>query len=348
MKRIYSLDLMKLYLAYVVAMFHVGIDWMPGSTVAVQIFFVISGYFLGKKFYATRGKDYDQWKYTLDHVKSLYPHYLFSLAMIFLYLTARALVYLLREPSAAAVEEILLSVYDQIPDLLLLQSSYHYHNSMNYPLWQISALLISGYFVFGLLNHNEKVSRTLVFPAAILMIESLMRGQTDLWINYGPFFLPLLRAFGPMCLGVLVYWFSTTEHFGKLLRFRKTWNVASILALASIVAFGNHDQIFLITTSVVILACTQENSWINRLLNHAVFRWCGNFSYAVYLNHALIQRFSYARIFPKLDAFGIALTEGQQGMVYFVILSVYSVVTLQLVSWLRKYFHRKQTAVKAD
>ncbi len=347
MKRMYSLDLIKLALAYIVAFFHVGIDIQPGSTVAVQVFFIISGFFLGRKFYAVKDREYDQWNYTLDHVKSLYPHYLFSMVMIFLYLTTRALVYLLKEPSWAALEALILSVYDQIPDLLLLQSSFHYHNSMNYPLWQISALLISGYFVFGLLKWNEKACRTLIFPAAILMILSLLNTEIDLWANYGPFFLPLLRAFCPMCIGVLTWYFTTTEFFQKILHYRKTFNILSILALISLFSIAAHDNIFLITVPLVIWACTLSDSWINLLLNHKCFHWCGSFSYALYLNHALVQRFSYARVFPGLEARGVLLTNGQRGLVYFVLLTIYSAFTLWVVGKIKAYFFTRNNSKTA-
>ena len=49
------LDLLKLVLAYVIALFHCGLSVSPGPTVTVQVFFMISGFFLGKKYY-TRSK----------------------------------------------------------------------------------------------------------------------------------------------------------------------------------------------------------------------------------------------------------------------------------------------------
>ena len=87
MKRIYSLDVLKLYFAYVVAFFHFGADLSPGPEIAVQIFFIVSGFFLGRKYYTrSHGKvGYDNWNYTLDHVKSLYPHYVLSYLVFVLY-----------------------------------------------------------------------------------------------------------------------------------------------------------------------------------------------------------------------------------------------------------------------
>ena len=49
-KRIYSIDVLKLVFAYIIAFFHFGTTIAPGPTVAVQVFFIISGFFLGKKF----------------------------------------------------------------------------------------------------------------------------------------------------------------------------------------------------------------------------------------------------------------------------------------------------------
>ncbi len=50
MKRLYSIDFLKLIFAYVIAYFHFGHTIAPGPTVTVQIFFFISGFFLAKKF----------------------------------------------------------------------------------------------------------------------------------------------------------------------------------------------------------------------------------------------------------------------------------------------------------
>ena len=64
-KRIYSIDVLKLVFAYIIAFFHFGTTIAPGPTVAVQVFFIISGFFLGKKFYARSfadgGKSYSAW-----------------------------------------------------------------------------------------------------------------------------------------------------------------------------------------------------------------------------------------------------------------------------------------------
>ena len=347
-QRIYSIDVLKLVFAYIIAFFHFGTTIAPGPTVAVQVFFIISGFFLGKKFYARSfadgGKTYGPWDYTLDHVSSVYPHYLFSLGAFFLYTLARSLLHLAWAPSWEKLSAIALDFYNQIPDILLLQSAYRFHESLNYPLWQLSALVIAGFFVYGLLCHNERFSRTLLFPAAILMIQSLLYSGVDLWENYGFFYLPLLRAFSPLCIGVLTFYFTTTLWYERLKSRRVPFNLAVILSAVTLFVYADLANIFLITTPILILGCYDDTSWLNAALNRRLFRGFGKFSYAVYLNHALVARFVQARLIPGAQGRGIALTQWQQNGIFFALLTVYSVITLFLVeSW--KVRRQKKTAV---
>lgn len=345
MKRIYSIDLFKLVFAYIIAFFHYGTTISPGPTAAVQIFFLISGFFLARKYYArSHGREgYDQWDYTLDHIKSLYPHYLLSLVMLFGYNLARALVYLVKDPSWEALADIFLRLYELIPELTLLHTSHTWYDPLNYPLWQISALLIAGYFVYGLLCHNEKLSRKLLFPAAILMILSLLSTGVDIWGNYGLFFIPLLRAFGPMCIGVLAYYFTTLPYYKALVKHRLAFNLAVLYALVSIFVYAEYRNIFLVTTVILLWGFWEKSSWINRLFNHRIFRFSGELSLAVYMNHALVSRFLLARVYIPLENSGTPAPLWQKNTVYFLLLTACSVVTMTMVAKWKKW--RRQKAV---
>lgn len=345
MKRIYSLDFLKLVFAYIIAFFHFGTIIAPGPTVTVQIFFLFSGFFLAKKYYSRSHSDggaaYDQWDYTLDHVKAIYPHYLLALAVFFGYMLARDAVYLVLDPSWEALGDMALDLYNQIPDLLLLQSAYHVHDSLNYPMWQLSATLIAGYFVYGLLCRNEKLSRKLIFPAAILMIQSLLYTGVNIEGNYGFFYVPLLRAFSPMCIGALAYYFTTTPCYETLKRKKILFNLAVLYALATIFLYADHANIFLVTTPVVLWGCWDESSWLNALLNRKCFRRCGDLSLAIYLNHALLSRVLEARVFLPLESSGAPVPRWQQHVIYFAVITVYSLFTLWLVN---KWKARRQKA----
>lgn len=337
--RSHCLDILKLVLAYVIAYFHCGIELSPGPTVAVQVFFMISGFFLGKKYYSrSRENDpsYRAWDYTLDHLRSVYPHYFFSCAVFFLYLLARDVVSLALAPSWEMVRTILRSFYHQIPDLLLLQSSHFFHDSINYPLWQLSALLIAGYFIYGMLVHNERLSRELLFPAAILMIQSLLWSGVDLWENWGPLYVPLLRAFSPMCIGVLTYCFSQSKAYRSLRRRKTAFSLAGVLSLVTLFCYGSYRNIFLMTTPVLILSCMEPESWLNRLFDSSIFRFAGKLSYAVYLNHSFVIRILCALMIPRMEARGLTVSNSLKGLLLFLLLTVYSLLTLWLVEKLTR------------
>lgn len=344
-RRSYSLDCLKLVLAYVIAFFHCGLEVSPGPTVTVQVFFMISGFFLGKNFHAhsrNGDTDYRAWNYTLDHIRGIYPHYFFSGAVFFLYLLARDLVTLVFSPSWEMVRTILRSFYNQIPDILLLQSSHFFHDSINYPLWQLSALLIAGYFLYGMLLHNHRLSLELLFPAAILMIQSLLWSGVDLWENWGPLYIPLLRAFSPMCIGVLTYFFSQSDTYAALRRHRTALSLAGLGSLLTLFCYGSYRNIFLMTTPVLILSCMEPESLISRLIGRPVFRFAGKLSLAVYLNHSFVIRILCALLIPRMEVRGLQVSDPLKGLLLFVLLTVYSLFTLRLVDKLT----RKNAAIR--
>lgn len=341
MKRRYSLDLWKLVFAYVIACFHFGSTIAPGPTVTVQIFFFISGFFLARKYYARShgdgGASYTAWNYTLDHAKGIYPHYVFGYATYLLYNTARAAAQILSSPSAEQIREVLLSWYEQIPNLLFLQSAYHFHDNMNYPLWQLSALMIGGYFVYALLCHNERLSRQLIFPAGILMVLSLRFSGIGLDATYGFFYMPLLRAFCGLSFGALIYFFTTTPWYAQLKSRRVLWNLAVLLAPVCIFVYAEHANIHFVTGALLILGCYDGDSWLNKLLDHGIFRHCGKLSLSIYVNHALICRFTQGFLFSRLENYGILTGKGSQTAFYLVFLTVYSIATMILVeAWCRR------------
>lgn len=337
MKRNYSLDVIKLLLAYVIVLFHFELWVAPGPTVTVQIFFMISGYFLARKFYgrshADPEKKYGPWQYTWDHVRALYPHCLLALVLFLGYALLRGLVQL---SNPGGLWEMVTLIYDQLPDLLFLQSAFQYDANLNGATWQLSALVIAGYFVYALLCHNEKLSRTIVFPAAILMIQCLLHTDVDLFSRYGCFYLPLLRAFSPMCVGVLTYYFSTTDCYGKFRRHRVLFNALALLALPAMMAFEDRNDLHLLWSALLIMGCMEPESVLNRLLNRKCFAFCGTLSYVLYLNHELFGRF-YINILTKLlGKAGIVLTGGMYLLVYLVLLTVFCLGLQWLMNWLEK------------
>ena len=352
MKRIYSFDVFKLFFAYLIAVFHFGAEIMPDPSIVVQLFFIVSGFFLGRKFYTKYQADpnnkYDQICYTKDHIKSLYPHYIFSLAVLTVYTFFAGVLTFLREPSAYQIVMIVKEVYATIPELFFVQNTGFFGGGTNYPLWQLSTLLISGYFIYGILYKNEKLAREFILPAAILMIQALLETDVDGWGTFGFFHMPILRAFSPVCIGVMTYYFTTTSYYQYIKSKKLLFNLVSVFAFLSLYAPQAYHNIYLITFVFLLLAMYDPESWINRLLNRKIFRHAGQLSYALFLNHAMVIDLLQDQVFPLVfGAFDSASISPLQYGIYVIVLTAYSCFTIYLVNRLVARFSRKRSACAA-
>ena len=343
MKRIYSFDVFKLLFAYLIAVFHFGTEIPPGPGIAVELFFIISGFFLGKKFYSKYQADpnntYDQICYTKDHIKSLYPHYIFSLIVLTVYTFIAGVIAFLRQPSASQIVTIVKNIYATIPEFFFLQNTGFFGGGTNYPLWQLCTLIISGYFVYGLLCKNEKLAREFIFPAAILMIQAFLDASDDIWGTVVFFHIPLLRAFSPLCIGVLVYYFTTTSYYQYIKSKKLLLNLASVFAFLSLYVPEGYHNIYLITFVFLLLAMYDPESWINKLFNRKMFKHFGQMSYAIFLNHAVVISLLKEQVFTVLfgasDTLSVSLAKH---IIFVAVLTVYSIFTVFIVNKLvQKY-----------
>ena len=349
MKRIYSFDVFKLVFAYLIAVFHFGTEFPPGPGITVELFFIISGFFLGKKFYdkyqADPHNSYDQICYTKDHIKSLYPHYIFSLLVLTVYTFIAGVITFLQNPSAHQIVMIVKNIYATIPEFFFLQNTGFFGGGTNYPLWQLCTLIISGYFVYGLLCKNEKLAREFIFPAAILMIQAFLDSSDDIWGTVVFFHIPLLRAFSPLCIGVLAYYFTTTSYYQYIRSKKLLFNLASVFAFLSLYVPDGYHNIYLITFVFLLLAMYDPDSWINKLLNREMFRSFGQMSFAVYLNHAVVIKLLQDQIFPILfganDSASVNLIKH---VIFLAVLTVYSVFTVRIVKKLMQAVSQKRLA----
>ncbi len=336
MKRIYSIDFIKLLFAYIIAFGHFGLEFSPGAYTTVQIFFIISGYFLAVKFYrksySDADKKYNQINYTADHIKALYPHYIFSLLILALYLLLQQLYTFFSNPDYKQISSIAKFLYGLIPEVFLVQNTGFFGGGINYPLWQLCALIICGYFIYGLLCFNEKLSREMIFPISILLILVILNSGVNFWGSYGPFHIPLLRAFSALCIGVLIYCFTTTSYYQKIKSKKILFNIISIFSFISIFLPLKNKNIYLFTFFFAFLGFLDSESLINKILNHKIFKHFGNFSYAIYLNHAFIKyvlRDYGFKIINKI--FNITVTKPIENTIFFIVLTIYSIITMCII-----------------
>ena len=342
MKRIYSIDILKLYFAYVIAFGHFGIC-MPGDFVAVKLFFVISGFFLAKKFYSksyiseglfTCEKRYNHNQYTIDHIKQLFPHYIFSYIVIMAYTLITYIPDVIKtEGLISAAYLTVRQIYNTIPELLFVQSSGFFDGCINYPVWQINAIILCGYFIYTCMYYCEKLSVDLVFPVVFILFETYWIIGRDPFINIGCLPATLTRGFAMMALGVIIYRFSVCETYKMLCKKTVFYNLFSLFMSACLFIFGRYNGVHMIAICVLILYLYNSESWINRFFNRDIFKFCGNLSYAVYLNHAFVIKIVNSLFASGNNSFVSCI-------VLFISLTAYSILTLKIVDTLKLHFKK--------
>lgn len=345
MKRIYSFDLLKFIFAIIIAMSHYNTN-LPGAFAAVEFFFVLSGFFLARKYFALEQKEieYSPYNYTKDHVKTLYPHYIFSLLMIFIYPMIVQFIRCIKSSSGFGgfAREFCYRTYNLIPEIFMVQNIGIFPGGINYPLWQLCVLIVVSHFIYTMLNQNSKFTVNFWCPLIIVLSLSFLSNTNvhyDPWGTYVCLYVPLIRCLGYLCIGIVLY--KISEKLLPMLSNKKLFlifNIFSILSVTLVIFGGGYNNIYIILSCVVILACSCEKSWINYIFNRTCFKNMGVISYAIYLNHALII-YVFKDVVEYIGShFNYEIDNVTLKVCFAVVLLLYSKFTVYLISkTIKKY-----------
>ena len=199
-----------------------------------------------------------------------------------------------------------------------------------------------GYFIYALLCHDEKFSTTIVFPISIILIQVYLLGVSDIFGMDGAIYIPLVRAFSSMCIGVLTYKFVQSEYYIHIMNKHFVLvNGLSIFALFAIFYFGAYQNVYLIMSVILIVTLVNQKSWLNFVFNRKCFKDFGDFSYAVYLNHALVIWVLNDFALEITGMFHIAYNKWSSAIIFGIILIVYSVLTTRIVKKIKERIYSK-------
>lgn len=229
------------------------------------------------------------------------------------------------------------TVYNTVPELMFVQSSGFFESCLNYPVWQINAIIICGYFIYACLYYCEKLSADLLFPVIFILFETYWIIGRDPFTNIGCLPATLTRGVAMMALGVLIYKFSCSELYKTIKSKHIPYNLFSLFMFAGMFVFGRYNGIHIIGMCVSVLYLYNPDSWINCIFNKDIFKFCGDLSYAVYLNHAVVIKI-VQQIFGSQNPGNTAC------IILLLSLTIYSVFTVKIVNILKAYFTRKKSA----
>ena len=139
-----------------------------------------------------------------------------------------------------------------------MQNSGLFSGGLNYPLWQVCALLISGHFLYAVFYHNRKLAEDLLVPVTVLLALTWLFangiGGSD---TVGMVYVPLLRAYIWLACGIMVYRFTQSCYYARC----KKWvNWLSAIALVLLVVYRGKDALMMVLCAIILLALGDGNS----------------------------------------------------------------------------------------
>lgn len=193
-----NIELLRYLFTIAVAVMHVwyvfygSTFYLEGAYLAVDFFFILSGFYLAKKVSIS----YESaWTYTISRY----------IKMAFVYISS----ILVCCAVSSNLHSFVIRTIRAIPDILCLQSSGIFYPTVNVIIWYISAMLIVGFFIVSMINLNENIYRTILAPFFIIIGYALVYhyfGCLDVTTNHTGYILPisLCRAIAGMSMGYLV------------------------------------------------------------------------------------------------------------------------------------------------
>lgn len=235
MQRNELLNLLKFVLITIVCFHHTGWwgDNMHHGYIAVEFFFIVSGYFLYQTFII---KKKSLKKYFYSRLYRLYPTY-FTILLIYLFFSIIFPQfygdYSLVDWVISAISDIFLlqSVGLDIPNVTRLR--------FNPPDWYVSAFFWSSILLYGILKFKNLCIKCLM--AIVICIYSLyfifrVGGLNELWGYYYILYMPLWRALAGMSVGVLLGMILQKEYIRNyLIKNIRSFNICAIMSMVMIV-----------------------------------------------------------------------------------------------------------------
>ena len=281
--RNHAVDALKGLMILLIILHHGGLlPFLRHGYLGVDVFFVISGYFLMQGFVTKGGSAV---AYTRRRLQQVWLPYLFAL------LLACVLDY--KHLTSFSGGQGFLNTYAPMAAFLTLteELGFVFHTPVILVGgWFLSVLIIGGFLLYGLLEYNERLAVKVILPFSIVLgftwLFSLS-ANVENFRTVGAVGLPLLRGFLEMGLGVLCHAVFYELKTGP--------RVASVLFFAALLVFVGMllseralDGFLVFVIPIMLLGVLGPQSWLRDAYGRCptkILAWLGVLSLELYLIH---------------------------------------------------------------
>lgn len=340
-RRFCFLDIARFAFTMMIAVFHYWSSYevnCRGGFIAVEFFFILSGFMLMEQAAGPQGK-MTPGQFLIARVKKYYPHYIFSFTVIFL---AKNIIY-----NRTALTQLPSLLIRQTAEIFMLHGTIlsdentALYNSMT---WYLSVLLVVGYILWAFLKRHKEALITAA-PVVSFWIYAYMAytvKSTNIWRThvFSVFDYGLLRGVAGMLLGVLVWhWYCLVRDRakGKIIQGGVLCSLGTAaLATAFAASYIWYDMssflyVALFAVGIVLLSAGERLGVRLPKAGQTAAVWMSRISWGIYLNHYLVK-----------DVCKFFIPDYRPSILplYLVGLIVYSVFTTAAVGYIMRLFRR--------
>ena len=258
----------------------------PHGSLAVDVFFVLSGFIMGYTYRASFEREDTASayrKFLLKRAGRILPlNAAISIALVLVGLASLELFGSNTVPTVRP-DHVLI---DLVSNLFLLPGIGIGH-SLNWPAWSISVEFVA-YFVFPILL------AAIFNKSRLLLVVSCLLAVVGMWASVGPNFgisgmhnhpwpwRDILRCVCEFGLGLAAYRAFSSGRFTKV--FSKDAVALSILASVLLIVLLNLGELFaMLLFPALILALSLNSGWVARILSIRPLHFLGEISFSLYL-----------------------------------------------------------------
>lgn len=276
--------------------YHAFPNWVVGGFIGVDIFFVISGFLIGKLLIESFSTKQFSYKYFYSRrIIRIFP----ALILVLIACLIAGWFLLLANEYAVLGKHIVAGSFFSSNLLLLNEKSYFDNASDIKPLLHLWSLGIEEqFYIFfpAILWFCFKLKNKSYLLISIILIFSFIYNILD--IQFNPieiFYSPFSRAWELLSGCLIAYWFVKKNNHSASFLSSKASNVTSVIGILLIiigVLIITSDVLFpgawalLPVVGTLLLITSGNSAWINNtFLSHPLLVWVGLISYPLYLWH---------------------------------------------------------------
>ncbi len=297
----------RIVFTYMIVAFHFSttFPWMtevgvvPGWYLAVEFFFLVSGYLIYAKFDDQLKRYGSAVRFTLHRFATIWPEYIISFILTF-----TAIVCLGKNKLP-----VIPLIFDSKFEILLLQGigldrGWDY---INPTLWYLSVMILSGFIIFFFLKYLKRFFVGYLAPALIILFLFLIVynvGDLDVAViqpgenvNY-----PLFRGLAEMCLGMyacmLTGWMK--DHGDE-----KIWKCTGALSMVAAIivsTYAGHSRFDLLVLALLFVGVSA--AFLPGGSDHPFIKKWSGITLEIYLLHELFRTHIFPALFSRDNEIG--------------------------------------------